>query len=99
MASMRRPATIPGPRRISGTASVVWIDEEAVERLLMLARALRRGRTATATSVCDLQPQTVERVVQLTDQRVGVGDLAVVGPIAIARRVAVPGGSYGSCGS
>ena len=30
------------------------------------------------------QSQTIERVVQLTDQRVGVGHLAVVGPIAIA---------------
>ena len=34
-----------------------------------------------------LEAKTLERIVQLTDERIGVGHLAVVRPIAISRRV------------
>ena len=34
-----------------------------------------------------LEAKTLERVVQLTDERVGVGHLAVIRPVAISRRV------------
>ena len=57
-----------------------------MERLFVLAESFTMIRRHDEQRLC-LQAETIERLIQLTDERIGVCDLAVVRPVAIARRI------------
>ena len=86
LAAIRPPRAIARAAHDERHGESRLIDEEAVERLFMLAEPLAviRGHGEQRLR---LEAKPLERVVQLTDERIGVRHLAVVRSIAIARRV------------